>query len=769
MKVFTQHNMMILDLILVSLFGLSVWHTSMTQFIMFSLVLLRLFATFSLQDKKKANWLPIAIYSVWMILIATVDNGNLLENTIVNPTLRMVKVFLAFIGCSELGLVDNFRELDMEMETNQMAAITILTLLLSVFYYFWLLFYPIIEYIRQWKKNELIDRKWLNGSLGLIITYVAVVVILMHITDSVNRLVVLDRYNIFLFFMSGLPLIMYLKERKPLSHTFKVYAVIVAIFYCAYVIGGQLLYYPSLIGLLLLPSIFYYCVCRFRGVQMQYMDWCVLIVAEMSFWMAQHGCNWLRVLLLSISAIAYGYEVYQFLKRGQSKKLSVALFVVIAFILPTITIGYNQYTVLNARIERKYTEYNYACNGVLRIYNPKTGKCGLRDRYGEILPCRYDAVVHMSSQYKPFVKVLQNGLWGICDIEKNRLIIEPEFVKIEPYSTNHHRLVYKSGGISYFQSNPYYYSGYDDSDLWRIVEHPNEDLLKERVEPISRYLNEKDVENKPQIERIYVYIMSTYFDTEDAEYRKTAYWEWARKCTNLIESIAKENYIFIADTARVTEQAVVRVNEMLRGNSCGNQSEMNCYSFVRAVTEFYLAIDNNQVLEKMAGLQWDNGLEEEYGLWMDFLCKSYELYEDIIWKDENYTALPMDLNSELLHNSKWRTNILKENINLFKNNEPIIFNGKDVTDNELNFYLNKMDNDKEETCFINELRATMFKWLHHRDNMANYMAPEFRNSFINQTKRIRYDLSNILKKWSEDFDSYKELCAIRAQIDEEAN
>lgn len=174
----------------------------------------------------------------------------------------------------------------------------------------------------------------------------------------------------------------------------------------------------------------------------------------------------------------------------------------------------------------------------MRIYNPKTEKYGLRDRYGEILPCKYDAVVHMSSQYKPFVKVLEKGLWGICDIEKNELIIEPEFVKIEPYSTNHHRLVYQDGGISYFQSNPYYYSGYDNSDLWQIVEFPNEDLLKERVEPISRYLNEKDVENNPQIECIYVYIMSTYFDTEDAEYRKTAYWEWAKKCTNLIESIA---------------------------------------------------------------------------------------------------------------------------------------------------------------------------------------------------------------------------------------
>lgn len=80
-----------------------------------------------------------------------------------------------------------------------------------------------------------------------------------------------------------------------------------------------------------------------------------------------------------------------------------------------------------------------------------------------------------------------------------------------------------------------------------------------------------------------------------------------------------------------------------------------------------------------------------------------------------------------------------------------------------------MDDDKEDACFINELRAIMFKWLHHRDNMVNDMAPQFRNSFINQTKRIRYDLSNILKKWSEDFDSYKEMCAIRTQIAEEAN
>lgn len=234
----------------------------------------------------------------------------------------------------------------------------------------------------------------------------------------------------------------------------------------------------------------------------------------------------------------------------------------------------------------------------------------------------------------------------------------------------------RTGASATFRAIPIIISGYDDSELWKIVDYPNEELLKERIEPISRCLEEKNVENKTQIVRIYVYIMSTYFTTNDTEYRKTAYWEWANKCTNLIERIAKENNIFITDTARVTEQAIIRINEMLKNNSSGNQSDMNCYSFVRAVTEFYFMIDNNLQLEKIAGPFWDNGLKEEYELQLDFFYKLYELYEDVFLKDENYTALPLDLNSIFENNAEWRITMLKENINLFKNNEPIVFNEK---------------------------------------------------------------------------------------------
>lgn len=339
MKAFTQRNMMILDLVLVTVFGLSVWHMPMSAVFPFSLVLLRLFATFSLQDKRKSNWMPIAMYSLWMIIVTIADNAYMLEEMVLNPVLRIVKVFLAFFGCSELGLVDDFDELC--MNTPQIATATILTILLSMFYYFWLLFYPIVVYVRQWRKKEFSDNKWMNGSFGLMIGYAIAVIILMIIAESGQRYLGFGRYNVWLFFMSGLPLVMYLKERKPLTQTFKVYAVIVTIFYCAYVIGEEMDYYPSLVGLLLLPSLFYYAACKYKGIQIGYKDWCILLFAGMSFWVAQYGWNWLRILLLTISAVAYGYEVHRFFKHGHSKKLSVGLFLVIAFLLPTLTIGYN--------------------------------------------------------------------------------------------------------------------------------------------------------------------------------------------------------------------------------------------------------------------------------------------------------------------------------------------------------------------------------------------------------------------------------------------
>lgn len=103
--------------------------------------------------------------------------------------------------------------------------------------------------------------------------------------------------------------------------------------------------------------------------------------------------------------------------------------------------------------------YLYGNNGVLVTYNPITEKRGLRDRYGEIIPCQFDRLTFMNNYYKPFVKVCQEGNWGVFDIEKNKLIIEPIYTKIEKFGENSYRLTDKDGCNRNLQIKPYYLQG----------------------------------------------------------------------------------------------------------------------------------------------------------------------------------------------------------------------------------------------------------------------------------------------------------------------
>lgn len=45
-----------------------------------------------------------------------------------------------------------------------------------------------------------------------------------------------------------------------------------------------------------------------------------------------------------------------------------------------------------------------------------------------------------------------------------------------------------------------------------------------------------------------------------------------------------------------------------------------------------------------------------------------------------------------------------------------------------------MDDNKEVPCFADELRDVMFKWLHHRDNIVNNLAPQYRASYKPEQK-----------------------------------
>ena len=754
---FTQRNMMMFDLFLTSLFGLAVWHTPMRGLFPLSLVLLRLFATFSLQEKEKGNWLLVVLNALWLVPLAASNERFIFETYIIYPVAQLIKTFMLFIGYS--GLSDVRRFLSMEPETSQEIIVKIMVILASLFYYLWLLLYPVAVYIRQWRRKEFTDTRAINGRIGLIVGYMIAVLVLSCICDSYFKFI--GQYHLWLFLMALLPFAMFLKEKRPMGDTCRMYLKFVTIFYCAYILGTEMGYSNSFIGLLL-PVLFYRLVCRTKGVHMQYRDYCILLIASVAFMVAQYGCNWVRVLFLSISAVAYGYEAYVFFRSGQSKRLAFAVFIATGFILPTLALGYNQYTVLDARKISISAD-----RGVLRTYNPSTYNYGLRDRYGELVPCEYDQLALIDHYNTSLVKVRLGKYWGFYDIEEGRMAVEPVYVKVEKESKNYLRLITEEGSISYMQLRRYGRSRSDDEESWRIVDYPSEELMNERLEPVEMTLVEKNVENRPHISCIYNYIVSTYCEAKESYDAAGSYWAWAEKCTNMIESVATENNIFTGDTARASEQAIDRINEMLSINGAGSQSSMNSYSLVRGATEFYLAIDNNHQLAKMDSLSWKNGFKEEYELWMDFYLKSYSLYEDVILKEESYSSLPQELDSILTVNAEWRTKMVKEYIAFLSGTNAVAYCSEDITEAALKAFIRKMDDNGDEPCFADELRVSMLKWLRHRDNMLKNMAPGCREAFANQTKRIKWDLRNFLKQWSDDFEAHKDSQRLRAKIAED--
>ena len=112
---------------------------------------------------------------------------------------------------------------------------------------------------------------------------------------------------------------------------------------------------------------------------------------------AQYRCDTERVFRLVLSpAIVMAVCVWM---MAQSKKvlISVLAFLMIAFLLPVLSIGYNIYTVLDGTRGANYSDMDTR-QGVLYVNNRRVVngqvqiRFGLRDRYGEILPCIYRSI-----------------------------------------------------------------------------------------------------------------------------------------------------------------------------------------------------------------------------------------------------------------------------------------------------------------------------------------------------------------------------------------
>ena len=338
-----RNGLLVFDLIVLGLMEICLFHTFMAEsylpiIIVHYLELLRFNSTFLLYRREKM--------AIWGILGFTLGFGVLYLSGLFNQTFFRMSEFPDIVMGVENSVNDFYSTYSIARRN-----IAYENVIRGIFLWAWLM--PIIVYaiLFLFKKLEKHEYTW-KQLAGLAIFY-----------DHAGKFFVSLCILIFIALLSGYHM------QEGLSY----YAIII------------------------LPLVAFYFMNKFIGRKAHWIEYVLILVAMLIFNKAQYRCDTERVLRLVLSpAIVMAVCVWM---MAQSKKvlISVLAFLMIAFLLPVLSIGYNIYTVLDGTRGANYSDMDTR-QGVLYVNNRRVVngqmhiRFGLRDRYGEILPCVYRSI-----------------------------------------------------------------------------------------------------------------------------------------------------------------------------------------------------------------------------------------------------------------------------------------------------------------------------------------------------------------------------------------
>ena len=176
-----------------------------------------------------------------------------------------------------------------------------------------------------------------------------------------------------------------ISENKPLIY----YCAFVALFLCAITFGFRNLYVMRFVGFLCFPAIFYILLGKTKDLRhIPTYDTVFICLSGFVYWFCLGFGKIEKVIGFIVAAIILIIVAIRLAKFTSSKFLGVSLFVGTFVILYPALWGMNPYIVLDASHTRLFMKKTGACHG-LYVTDNYDGKCGLRDRYGEILPMKY--------------------------------------------------------------------------------------------------------------------------------------------------------------------------------------------------------------------------------------------------------------------------------------------------------------------------------------------------------------------------------------------
>lgn len=637
-------KMFIIDLILVSIWAFFFSRYSSPGLML--LILIRIALSFEMH--RKSPWILISAIG-FLIAYMCVDNFS-------RPFEKMFYTFFCAIGESEL-MVDIFSE---PFEWEMKAWIGII----SVLWFVWLAVLPIVVGIRlhnfreiQWK------RKWIWIYL---VPFVGLCTWVMFDEGSVGGILLG-------LIISLLPVIYWcIYERKDRSLIQTIINQKEILWYLSYTvfmlfvvtIGLKDIFSLKLVGLLTLPSLFYILLTRSLNTGIVLTRICVaLSTAGLCYWLTFDYGKTVTVILLFIAIVLIVYSAVTIVVKIHKWMPSVILVTTMPLVIIPGILGLNPYVVTDADYTRMYVTNLSVRNGVYVVEKyveiaeaDKPYSCGrkygLRDRYGIILPMKYDDLkpVDRWGRYiatntpEKYGCMKSDQRYGAYDLRKRVFVVNPDNLEVadmEKIYDKSFKLISPEGRYFATLYLPGEYRGAYFSDA-HIEPHFAEGETSV-AEFIERGQNpELDIDNpywkamrkeNPHAYKLLVQMVN--LSGEDSSPMNDL--NYARA----IREIINKDIYYRGNVDKALED-VANLSETITDS--GSQADINTWTdYLRLISCIRVSIAYDSILTYADDNEWVN---KEYVAWHN-LMEVMAYYLDELYSTETYRAVPEEKNNKI--------------------------------------------------------------------------------------------------------------------------
>lgn len=388
-------RMFVADLLIVSIWALFAWHFCWSGFTMPALVFMRISISFELY--RKSRWASLSALMFAVAYIACIFSMPSTEY-VMAPIEKLMYVALCLVGKSDLAIV----------AFSSLGSVIPEWILWTVWGAIsaWLVIMPVFCSLKLRNcLRALLNRRRLWWYLCAVLA-----ITILFMVEVKNHAIIM-----FCLLMSLLPLAYWIlysgRKRQLIQYVIRdkvliSYLAIIAIFFTAVIIGLYNIGSVKIIAAFILPILLYVTAIRLMGLQPATIPAMLFGIGGLFFINCYDRPHELVIAWLIIGLVLSLIATVQLIRRSRMGVASCMLFIANGFILPIFLLGYNPYTTISADyVELMKVHYSSAPNGLYRF--SEDGLSGVRDRYGVIIPARYNKLYFLDGT-KDYV-VLADG------------------------------------------------------------------------------------------------------------------------------------------------------------------------------------------------------------------------------------------------------------------------------------------------------------------------------------------------------------------------